>query len=51
MRGGKSIDTTMGFTPADGLMMGTRCGAIDPGIPVYLLRHTNAAADDLDRVF
>jgi|SRR5579863_287615 len=51
VRGGKSVDTTMGFTPADGLMMGTRCGSIDPGIPVYLLRHASATADDLDRVF
>jgi acetate kinase len=33
------------------LMMGTRCGSIDPGIPVYLLRHAGATADDLDRVF
>jgi acetate kinase len=41
----------MGFTPADGLMMGTRCGSLDPGIPVYLLRHTGVTADDLDRVF
>jgi acetate kinase len=51
VRGGKSVDTTMGFTPADGLMMGTRCGSLDPGIPVYLLRHTGVTADDLDRVF
>jgi acetate kinase len=51
VRGGKSVDTTMGFTPADGLMMGSRCGSIDPGIPVYLLRHAGATADDLDRVF
>lgn len=51
IRGGKSVDTTMGFTPADGLMMGSRCGSLDPGIPVYLLRHTPASADDLDRVF
>jgi acetate kinase len=55
VRGGKSVDTTMGFTPADGLMMGTRCGSLDPGIPVYLLRHTGTPgddrADDLDRVF
>jgi acetate kinase len=51
VRGGKSVDTTMGFTPADGLMMGSRCGSLDPGIPVYLLRHTGASADDLDRVF
>jgi acetate kinase len=58
VHGGKSVDTTMGFTPADGLMMGSRCGSIDPGIPVYLLRHSGAGlrpadsgADDLDRVF
>jgi len=35
---GKSIDTTMGFTPLDGLMMDTRCGSIDPGIVLYLLK-------------
>lgn len=34
---GKSIDTTMGFTPMEGLMMGTRSGSIDPGILLYLL--------------
>ncbi len=51
VRGGKSVDTTMGFTPADGLMMGSRCGSIDPGIAVFLLRHGGATADDLDRVF
>jgi acetate kinase len=51
IRGGKSVDTTMGFTPADGLMMGSRCGSLDPGIAVYLLRHSGVTADDLDRVF
>ena len=40
LRGGRSIATTMGFTAADGLMMGTHCGAIDPGVMVYLMdRH------------
>src|SRR3989449_4804451 len=38
IRGGQSIDTTMGFTPLEGLMMGTRSGSIDPGILPYLLR-------------
>ncbi|MGD1902761.1 MAG: acetate/propionate family kinase [Geitlerinemataceae cyanobacterium] len=47
--GGRSVDTTMGFTPLDGLMMGTRSGAIDPGIAVHLLRE-GMSADDLDRV-
>jgi acetate kinase len=37
MRGGRSIATTMGFTPLDGLPMGTRSGAIDPGVLLYLL--------------
>ena len=36
--GGKSIDTTMGFTPLEGLMMGTRSGSIDPGILTHLLQ-------------
>jgi acetate kinase len=34
---GKSVATTMGFTPLDGLLMGTRCGAIDPGALLYLM--------------
>ena len=36
MRNGRSVDTTMGLTPLDGLMMGTRSGAIDPGVLLYL---------------
>lgn len=36
VKDGKSVDTTMGFTPLDGLMMDTRCGSIDPGILLYL---------------
>lgn len=38
IQGGQSIDTTMGFTPLDGLMMGTRSGSVDPGILTFLLR-------------
>ncbi|HEY2049396.1 MAG TPA: acetate/propionate family kinase [Caulobacteraceae bacterium] len=37
MRGGASVATTMGFTAADGLLMGTRCGALDPGVILYLM--------------
>ena len=37
---GKSVDTTMGFSALDGLVMGTRCGDIDPGVLLYLLDHT-----------
>jgi acetate kinase len=46
--GGRSIDTTMGFTPLDGLMMGTRPGSLDPGILIYLVRHTECDAPQLD---
>lgn len=38
MKAGQSVETTMSFTPLDGLPMGTRCGAIDPAIPLYLMR-------------
>lgn len=38
MRGGRSVDTTMGFSALDGLVMGTRSGAIDPGVLLYLQR-------------
>jgi len=38
IQGGQSIDTTMGFTPLEGLMMGTRSGSVDPGILTFLLR-------------
>jgi acetate kinase len=50
VRGGKSVDTTMGFTPLEGLAMGTRSGSIDPGILIYLLRHKGYTGDQLDRV-
>lgn len=47
MKGGVSIATTMGFTPLDGLMMGTRCGAIDPGVLLYLMRYRGMDANSL----
>jgi acetate kinase len=50
VKAGKSVDTTMGFTPLEGLMMGTRCGSIDPGILVYLIRHRGYSAEQLDRI-
>lgn len=50
VRGGRSIDTTMGFTPLEGIMMGTRSGSVDPGILIYLLRHRGYTADELDRI-
>jgi acetate kinase len=48
VRNGRCIDTTMGFTPLDGLMMGSRSGSIDPGIVIYLLRRGKMTAHELD---
>src|SRR5277367_4583705 len=48
IRSGLSIDTTMGFTPLDGLMMGTRSGSVDPGILTYLIRQDHLDAKTLD---
>jgi hypothetical protein len=42
MRNGRSVDTAMGFTPLDGLMMGTRCGTIDPGILFFICSASGA---------
>src|SRR5580658_216556 len=50
IRDGVNIDTTMGFTPLEGLMMGTRSGTIDPGIVIHLVRHLGLSAEELDRV-
>ena len=45
---GRSVDTTMGFTPLDGLMMATRGGSIDPGVITYVQRRHNLSAADID---
>ncbi len=45
MRDGTSIDTTMGFTALDGLVMGTRTGALDPGVILYLLQQKGMSPD------
>lgn len=50
MRNGKSVDTTMGLTPLDGLMMGTRCGVIDPGVLLYLQQQQGMAVDELQHM-
>jgi acetate kinase len=50
IRDGKSVDTTMGFTPLEGLMMGTRSGSVDPGVLIHLVRHCDYTAEDLDRI-
>ena len=48
IRNGRSVDTTMGFTPLDGLMMGTRSGSLDPGILIFLMREYGLSADQID---
>ncbi|MCY7407813.1 MAG: acetate kinase [Alkalinema sp. CAN_BIN05] len=50
VRNGKSIDTTMGFTPLEGLMMGSRCGSIDPGILIHLLGEEHYTVEQLDHL-
>lgn len=50
MKAGKSIDTTMGMTALDGLPMGTRCGSIDPGVTLYMMRQLGMSGDDIDHV-
>ncbi|WP_428911319.1 acetate kinase [Niallia sp. Krafla_26] len=47
IEGGKSIDTTMGFTPLAGLTMGTRSGDIDPALLPYIMEKTNQSADEV----
>ena len=47
---GKVIDTSMGFTPQEGLPMGTRCGSIDPTIVTYLMKQENLTPDQMDDV-
>ena len=47
---GNSIATTMGFSPLDGLVMGTRCGNIDPGVLLYLMDHYNMDARALENL-
>ena len=50
MSAGKSMDTTMGFTALDGLMMGTRCGTIDPGVILHLQAEMGMAAKDVENL-
>jgi acetate kinase len=50
IKNGISIDTTMGFTPLEGLMMGERSGSIDPAILIYLMRENGFNADQLNHL-
>lgn len=47
---GKSVDTSMGLTPTEGLMMGTRVGDVDPGALTYLMKKHNLTPDDLQKI-
>jgi acetate kinase len=48
--GGRSVDTTMGFTPLEGLVMATRSGSVDPGAVLWVLREKGLSADDVERI-
>lgn len=50
IRNGQSVDTSMGFTPLEGLVMGTRSGDIDPAIPLYLIQHAGYTAAQVDEL-
>ena len=49
VKNGKSVDTSMGFTPLEGLVMGTRCGDVDPGALLFLLGQNKMSPKELDR--
>ena len=51
VKGGKSVDTSMGMTPLDGLMMGTRCGSVDPSIVFYMVDELGYSLDRVKDVF
>jgi len=48
LRDGRSIDTTMGFTALDGLVMGTRTGTLDPGVVLYMMQSLGMSPDDIE---
>lgn len=50
VKGGKSIDTSMGLTPTEGLVMGTRCGDIDPAIIPFLMEKENLSPQEMDDI-
>ncbi len=50
IKNGISVDTTMGLTPLEGAMMGTRCGDIDPAIPAFMMQKENLSAKEIDSI-
>lgn len=49
VREGRSVDTTMGFGPLEGLVMATRCGSLDPEVPLHVMRRHGLGADEVER--
>ena len=47
---GKAVDTSMGFTPQDGVPMGTRSGALDPTVPTYIMKKENISPDEVEKL-
>lgn len=50
IKSGRSLDSTMGFTALDGLPMGTRCGALDPGVVIHLIREKHLSVDETEKL-
>lgn len=50
IKNGISVDTTMGLTPLEGAVMGTRCGDIDPAIPAFMMQKENLSAKEIDSI-
>ncbi|HDM43189.1 MAG TPA: acetate/propionate family kinase, partial [Firmicutes bacterium] len=50
VKGGYSIDTSMGFTPLEGLVMGTRCGDIDPAIPIFMMERLGMEHTEINTI-
>jgi acetate kinase len=50
VQSGKSVDTSMGFTPAEGLLMGTRAGDMDPAVPLFIMNKTGINITDMDNI-
>ena len=50
VKNGKAIDTTMGFTPLDGIVMGTRSGSIDPAVVIYLIQELGYSVEEVNDI-
>jgi acetate kinase len=50
IQNGKALETSLGFTPLEGLIMGTRCGDIDPAIVPFLIKNEGLSADEIDTI-